>query len=37
MLITSDQDPAWPMLTVAVTLLLDYFEGEEQKEVLGFR
>lgn len=32
MLITSDQYPAWPMLTVAVTLLLDYFEGEEQAE-----
>ena len=32
MLITSDLYPAWPMLTVAVTLLLDYFEGEEQAE-----
>jgi hypothetical protein len=32
MFITSDQDPAWPMLTVAVTLLLDYFEAEEQAE-----
>jgi hypothetical protein len=32
MLITSDQYPAWPMLTVAVTLLLDYFDGEEQAE-----
>jgi hypothetical protein len=32
MLITSDQYPAWPMLTVAVTLLLDYFEGEEHAE-----
>jgi hypothetical protein len=31
-LITSDQYPAWPMLTVAVTLLLDYFDGEEQAE-----
>src|ERR1700757_149613 len=30
--ITSDQYPAWPMLTVAVTLLLDYFDGEEQAE-----
>ena len=32
MLITSDEYPAWPMLTVSVTLLLDYFEGEEQAE-----
>lgn len=32
LLITSDQNPAWPMLTVAVTLLLDYFDGEEQAE-----
>lgn len=30
MLITSDRYPASPMLTVAVTLLLDYFDGEEQ-------
>jgi hypothetical protein len=30
--ITCDQYPAWPMLTVAVTLLLDYFDGEEQAE-----
>lgn len=32
MRLTSDQYPNWPMLTVAVTLLLDYFEGEEQAE-----
>ncbi len=32
MLIGSDLRPAWPMLTVATTLLLDYFEGEEQAE-----
>jgi hypothetical protein len=33
MLISSDQRPAWPMLTVAMTLLLDYFDGEEQAEL----
>jgi hypothetical protein len=32
MLFTCDQYPAWPLLTVAVTLLLDYFDGEEQAE-----
>ena len=32
MLVTSDQYPAWPMLTVATTLLLDYFDAEEQAE-----
>lgn len=32
MLITSDQHPHWPMLTVAVTLLLDYFDGEDEAE-----
>ena len=32
MLFTGDQYPACPMLTVAVTLLLDYFDGEEQAE-----
>lgn len=32
MLITSDQYPQWPMLTVAVTLLLDYFDGQEEAE-----
>ena len=32
LLITSDQYPTSPMLTVAVTLLLDYFDGEEQAE-----
>ena len=31
-LFASDQYPASPMLTVAVTLLLDYFEGEEEAE-----
>lgn len=33
MLVTSDQYPAWPMLTVATTLLLEYFDGEEQPEL----
>lgn len=32
MLITSDQAPQWPMLTVAVSLLLDYFDGEDEAE-----
>lgn len=32
LLFTCDQYPAWPLLTVAVTLLLDYFDGEEQAE-----
>lgn len=32
MCVSSDQYPAWPMLTVAVALLLDYFDGEEQAE-----
>jgi hypothetical protein len=32
MLITSDQSPQWPMLTVAVTLLLDYFDGDAEAE-----
>ena len=32
LLFACDQYPAWPLLTVAVTLLLDYFDGEEQAE-----
>ena len=32
MLFACDQYPAWPLLTVAVTLLLDYFDGEDQAE-----
>lgn len=32
MLFASDQYPAWPMLTVAVTLLLEYFDGDQQAE-----
>ena len=32
MLFAREQYPAWPMLTVAVALLLDYFDGEEQAE-----
>ena len=30
--ITADQYPQWPMLTVAVTLLLDYFDGDDEAE-----
>jgi hypothetical protein len=32
MLFACDQYTAWPLLTVAVTLLLDYFDGEDQAE-----
>lgn len=31
--IASDQRPSWPMMNVAMTLLLDYFDGEEDAEI----